>query len=98
MEKTDKQVGAILVAKSLITEDQLQEALAGQRITKEFLGKILLKRKLITEKDLLQVLSEQFGFPYISLKKKDINIDVALQFSATLILDHNCFPFISYLH
>lgn len=92
MDKTSKQIGEILVAKGVITAERLQEALAEQRITKEFLGQILLKRMLITEKDLLQILSEQFGFPFISLKKEDIDLDIAMQFSATLILEHKCFP------
>ena len=92
MDKTSKQMGEILVAKGVITAEQLQEALAEQRITKEFLGQVLLKRILITEKDLLQILSEQFGFPFISLKEEDIDLDIAMQFSATLILEHKCFP------
>lgn len=92
MNKMYKQMGEILVTKGLITGDQLQEVLHEQQLTKEFLGKILLKRKLITESDLLKTLSEQFGFSFISFKKEDVNLDITMQFSPTLILDHKCFP------
>lgn len=93
MSKTNKKIGEIFIDKGLITTDQLQAVLMDQRATKEFLGKILLKKGLITEEDFLQALSEQLGFPFIRLKKEDINIDTTLLFSATLILDDKCVPF-----
>jgi len=80
------------MAKGLITSEQLKVALAEQRKTNEFLGKILLKNNLIKERDLLEVLSEQFNIPHVSLKYKYLDWRLAKQFSLALILDYKCFP------
>lgn len=85
-------MGEILINKGLITGEQLTEALDEQRKTNEFLGKIFLKKNQLKEKDLLEAISEQFNIPYVSLKYKYIDWQLAKQFSLTLILDYKCFP------
>jgi type IV pilus assembly protein PilB len=92
MIKSQKKLGEILMAKGLITDEQLKEALDEQRKTNEFLGKILLKNNQLKEKDLLEALAEQFNIPYVSLKYKYIDWQIAKQFSLGLILDYKCFP------
>jgi len=66
-------LGEILIDKGLITSEQLQEALAQQRKTGEFIGTILIKKKFIKEKELFEVLSEQLHIDYVNLK--DITIE-----------------------
>jgi type IV pilus assembly protein PilB len=94
VDKEYKQIGEMLIAKGLLTQEQLNDALAEQRITKELLGKILIKRKLVSEDDFFKTLSEQFNLPYIHLKKeaKYIDMSLAMQLSASLILEHQCVP------
>ncbi|HDZ76704.1 MAG TPA: hypothetical protein ENH41_01305 [Candidatus Omnitrophica bacterium] len=92
MKKEQKQLGEVLIAKGLITQEQLNGALAEQKRTDEFLGALLLKRRAIKEKDLLIVLSEQFGIPYVSMKDKYIDWKFVGKFDPSLILDFKCFP------
>jgi type IV pilus assembly protein PilB len=92
IRKTQKKIGEILIAKGLINETQLQEALSRQRKNKKFLGEILIEDYLIKDEDLLAVLSEQFGIEVISLENKYIDWNFVKAFSSSLILDHKCFP------
>ena len=87
-----KRLGEILVEQGLITEEQLQNALAEQYLTKEFLGTILTKSGTITEKDLLKILGEQFSIPYQSIQHRYLDLNLSKKFSSALIMEHNCFP------
>lgn len=66
MNDTRKRLGDLLIDSGLITEEQLQSALAekqkGQR-----LGDALLERGYITEQQLIEVLEFQLGIPHVSL-------------------------------
>jgi type IV pilus assembly protein PilB len=92
MERQQKRLGEILMAKGLITNEQLNDALDEQKKTKEFLGTILIKREWIKENDLLRALSEQFQIPFMSLKDKYIDWEFVKEFSPSLILDYKCIP------
>src|SRR5256712_13135851 len=63
-----KQIGDILVEKKLVTEEELQRALAEQEKTGEFLGSTLIRMGCIPEEQLLQSLSEQLNIPLVNLK------------------------------
>jgi len=65
-------IGELLVAKKLITSEQLEEALAEQRKTGRFLGEILVKRKLVSEIQAAQCLSEQLGLAFVNLVNYNI--------------------------
>ncbi len=90
--KNERRIGEILVAKGLITFDDLSISLQEQQRTKEFLGTILVKKSIIKEKDLMGALSEQFGMPLISLKDKYIHWSLVKDLSAELVFEHKCFP------
>lgn len=92
MERTEKQLGKILMEKGLIGIKQLDDALAEQRRTKEFLGSVLLRKNQIKERDLLEALSEQFKIPVISIKDKYIDWNFVRRFSLSLIFEHKCLP------
>ncbi len=62
-----KKLGEILIEKGLISQAQLEQALAIQRTTGERLGKILIDKKWITEEALLDALSERFGIPKVQI-------------------------------
>ncbi len=55
-----KRIGAILVERGLISEDQLTEALAIQSASSGLLGQILVRRGALVEEDLINALSIQF--------------------------------------
>jgi len=71
-----KKLGEILVANSLITAKQLEEALEYQKKTGLKLGQILLEKKYITERQLLEFLSKQFSIRFVEISKIEIDPEV----------------------
>ncbi len=61
-------LGDLLVEQGLITEAQLQQALALQKQTGHKLGRTLMDQGFVSEDKLLEVLSRQLQVPYINLK------------------------------
>ncbi|NOZ88138.1 MAG: type II secretion system ATPase GspE [Deltaproteobacteria bacterium] len=57
-------LGEILVQRSGLSPDKLEEALALQKEKQERIGKILVSMKEVTEEDVAQALAEQFDLPY----------------------------------
>jgi len=58
----------MLVSSGEISEEQLQAALAEQRVSGRKLGRILVDKSFIDEDRFLGFLSEQFGIPFVDLK------------------------------
>ncbi|MCM8831021.1 MAG: hypothetical protein NC918_02370 [Candidatus Omnitrophica bacterium] len=92
MKRKNEKLGQILLNKKLITPEALELVLEEQKNTNEFLGELLIKYNYIKEKDLLIALSEQFDLPIINLANSYIDMNLTKKFSATLIVDHKCFP------
>ncbi len=69
-------LGQILIASSIITEDQLKQALNAQKREGGRLGTNLVKLGFITEEKLVAFLSKQYGVPAINLS--DYKIDSAV--------------------
>jgi type IV pilus assembly protein PilB len=92
MFRSQKKIGEILIESGLITQEQLERALAEQSRTNKFLGDILLKKREINERDLLLALSKQFDVPVINLDNDNINWDFVKKFSPSAILDYKCLP------
>jgi type IV pilus assembly protein PilB len=93
-----KKLGECLIQAGLITEDDLQSALAEHKRTGERLGAVLVRLNLATERQIAKALAYQLGFPYLNLSENppDPNIvtliakDVALKRSCVAIrLDKN---------
>ena len=64
-------IGDILLARELITDEQLQEVLQRQKSSGDRLGTCLLQMGLIDEETLAQTLSEQYKIPYVNLDQVD---------------------------
>ncbi len=60
-----QKVGDILVHQGVISEDQLQKALAEQKKSNEKLGQILINQGIITEADLVKAYSQQMGHKHV---------------------------------
>ena len=56
-----RQLGELLVAEELLTEDELEQALAEQAQTGRLLGQILVSNSYLSAFSLARVLSEQHG-------------------------------------
>ncbi len=66
-------LGQILIASSIITEDQLKQALGAQKKDGGRLGTNLVKLGFITEERLVAFLSKQYGVPAINLVEYKID-------------------------
>src|SRR5271156_6339427 len=66
-------LGEILVKDSLITADQLRQALDHQKKTGGRPGTRLVKRGLVSDDDIPAVLSRQYGVPSINLKFYEVD-------------------------
>ncbi len=63
-------IGDILVAAGLVTREQIEEAIAGQKTgKKKRIGELLIERGMITEEQLLTALSEKFRMRYVDLEE-----------------------------
>ena len=81
MEKPKQErLGRLLLQNNLITEDQLNEALAEHDGTGKSLGRVMIDMGMLTEGELTSVLAEQIGIGYADLG--NYNVDPA---AATLI-------------
>ena len=61
-----KKIGECLIQAGLITEEDLQVALAEHKRTGERVGAVLIRLNLATEKQITKALAYQLGFPYAS--------------------------------
>ncbi len=62
-----KKIGECLIQAGLISEADLQVALAEHKRTGERVGTVLVRLNLATEKQITKALAYQLGFPYVSL-------------------------------
>ena len=62
------QLGDALIAKGLLTESQLKQALEYQaaRGHKKLLGEVLIELKFVTDQQVMQVLAEGYGIPFVT--------------------------------
>ena len=65
---TDTRLGAVLVARGLVTPDQLAAALTGQRSTGDRLGTLLVGLGVLSDRDLVAALAQQSGLPLADLR------------------------------
>ena len=69
-------LGEILVKESLITSDQLRQALEYQKASGGRLGTCLMKLGFISDDEITGVLSRQYGVPSINLKYYEVDAAV----------------------
>jgi len=65
-----RRFGDLLVSDRLVTQEQLDLALADQKRTGEKLGEILVRLRLLTEDRLIHFLSRQYGIPEVTFPEK----------------------------
>lgn len=62
-------IGDLLVAQQLISQEQLENALAEQKKTGRKLGRQLIEMSFVEENTLLNLLSKQLSIPFVELKQ-----------------------------
>jgi type IV pilus assembly protein PilB len=61
-------VGEVLLDEGMLTQDELDKALADQRASGEMLGKLLVDRGVVTNASLVQALAKSHGVPGCNLR------------------------------
>ena len=69
-------IGDLLVKESLISQQQLKEALEHQRVNGGRLGNCLIKLGFVTDDEITAILSRQYGVPSINLSFFDVDTSV----------------------
>jgi type IV pilus assembly protein PilB len=72
----NKQLGELLLERGVISQEQLEKALAFQKDKGGLIGEILVEMGYAKEEEIAHVLTAQYGFPYLPLGNYEINPDV----------------------
>jgi type IV pilus assembly protein PilB len=86
-------LGEMLLARGLISEDDLDEALETQQRTGERLGNLLVNAGVVTEVDLVRVLAEHFGLEFVDLDDRPIDPSVVQRVKESFARYHQLLPF-----
>ena len=85
-------LGELLTKASLISQDQLKEALRVQKETGGKLGETLIKLGFVSEEDITECLSQQFGVPSINLQHFEIDASVIKLIPGDVARKYNILP------
>jgi MSHA biogenesis protein MshE len=69
-------LGEVLMQQKLLTDEQLQAALADQKRTGRKLGRVFVESGFVTEDQISGALAKQLAIPYINLKFYNINSEL----------------------
>jgi type IV pilus assembly protein PilB len=93
MQKPKKEkLGQILIRNRIITEEQLEEALAKQKETGDSLGRVLIEMKMVSEGALTSILARQIGLKYIDLANHEIDISASSLVDAEIARRYTLIP------
>jgi type IV pilus assembly protein PilB len=85
-------LGDILIRRGLVTQGQLEAALAAQGSERGMLGRILVRRGLVTMDQLGEALGEQFGVPFAEVVPQAVNPQVVRLLPERLARQRACVP------
>jgi type IV pilus assembly protein PilB len=71
-----KQLGDLLLEKGIINQAQLDKALKIQKDKGGLIGQIFVMLGYVKEEEIAQVLTVQYGFPYLPLESYEISADM----------------------
>ncbi len=76
-------LGEVLIQQKLLSEDQLNQALAAQKSTGRKLGRVFVESGFVTEDQISGALARQLNIPYINLKFYNVNAELVRQLPET---------------
>ena len=71
-----KQLGELLLEKGIINQAQLDKALKMQKDKGGLIGQIFVMLGYVKEEEIAQLLTVQYGFPYLPLESYEISPDM----------------------
>ena len=91
-ERTKVQLGSRLVDRNIITEAQLNEALALQQKNRKKLGDCLVQLGFASEEDIVNILSFQLNIPRIELRGIQIDPEIIGLVNGSILRRHGVLP------
>jgi len=85
-------IGEELVARGLITAEQLAEAAAKRTSPSERIDQVLIRENYVTERAVLEVFSEQLRIPLVELKEADIDRELLKLIPSRLVHRYGLLP------
>jgi len=85
-------VGDLLVRMSLLTAEQLQQAVEAQRANGGFIGSHIVKLGFLNEEDVLAAIAKQYGVPIVQLASYNIDSTVSQLIPQNLAQKHHVLP------
>ncbi len=86
-------LGALLIREGLITDEELDAALAQQKLSRgKRLGEILVERGTVTRAEVARLLAEQYELPFVDLDSSEVDQDAAVLLSAEIARRHSGLP------
>jgi len=90
--KERMEFGRTLVAKKIITDDQLKQAVDRQRATNQNLEDLVVELGFATADQIAELLSQQVGLPFVHLKDYDLKQDLLLLIPENFIRNYHIIP------
>src|SRR5215210_6255242 len=88
----ERKIGSVLLAKDMITEEQLEEALEVQKTDERRIGQILVSLGYLSHDDLARALSTRLNVEYVDLEEVQVDSDVLGIISEDVLLRHKAVP------
>ena len=85
-------IGGMLLEQGLITEAQLNEALAAQKFSNRRLGEILIDKGIIEDHQLLAILSRVYHLPIFDFKNYAADEKLLSLFPFEMLKKHKVLP------
>lgn len=92
MRWTRERIGDILLRANLVSQEQLEAVLEGQKASGKQLGRILVDMGVISENQLAEVLAKQKNLPLVNLAEYDINLAAATSIQEQVARRHRVIP------
>lgn len=92
MRWTRERIGDILLRANLVSQEQLEAALEGQKASGKQLGRILVDMGVISENQLAEVLAKQKNLLLVNLAEYDINLAAATSIQEQVARRHRVIP------
>lgn len=87
-----QQLGEILIAEGVLTEQQLMEAIDEQRARGQTLGRTLVERGMVSEPQLVRALAQQVGMEFVELSTYPIDRAAVSMVPEALCRRHTALP------
>lgn len=85
-------IGTVLLDHGVITQPQLDDALAQQRATGERLDRVLVRMGVVDADQVLQAIGDQFHLDVVDLDTTDVEAAVLQTLPASLVQKQRCVP------